>query len=144
MANTSPSLATWRRIPVASAGSSNVALSESTSAIISSNVTRSPSFFSQLARVTSVMDSPTVGTIMSLTEAAVVAATATGAAAATGAGAGAAAGAEAVALSSITQINPPISTVSPSWALIRSTPADSEGNSKVALSDSNSQRISSN
>ena len=58
------------------------------------------------------------------------------------AGVGTAAAAEAEA--SITQINPPISTVSPSLALMRKVPVASAGNSKVALSDSSSQSTSSN
>ena len=45
--------------------------------------------------------------------------------------------------SSITQITAPISNVSPSSALIRKVPAASAGNSKVALSDSSSHRTSS-
>jgi len=61
------SCATMRRIPVASAGSSKVALSDSTSAMISSVVTCSPSFLSQVEIVTSVMDSPTAGTFISFT-----------------------------------------------------------------------------
>ena len=49
--------------PACGAVSSNVALSDSSSAITSSIFTASPSFFSQLAMVTSVIDSPTVGTL---------------------------------------------------------------------------------
>src|SRR5207344_3309460 len=60
------SLATMRRIPLASAGNSNVALSDSTSAITSSSFTKSPSFFNQVEMVTSVIDSPTAGTFISL------------------------------------------------------------------------------
>ena len=93
------------------------------------------------------MDSPTVGTTMSLMLDAGVAA-ATGAAGAaeetTTASATTGVGAAAVAEASITQIKPPISTVSPSLALMRKVPVASAGNSKVALSDSNSQSTSSN
>ena len=39
---------------------------------------------------------------------------------------------------------PPIGTTEPGWAITSKTPADSAGNSKVALSDSSSQRTSSN
>ena len=49
-------------IPACGAVSSKVALSDSSSAMISSIFTTSPSFFNQLAMVTSVIDSPTVGT----------------------------------------------------------------------------------
>ena len=62
----------------------------------------------------------------------------------TAAAAGVGVVAAAVAEASITQINPPISTVSPSLALMRKVPLASAGNSKVALSDSNSQSTSSN
>src|SRR5690349_4530275 len=60
------SCATILKIPLASAGNSNVALSDSTSAITSSSVTKSPSFFIQVEIVTSVIDSPTAGTFISL------------------------------------------------------------------------------
>ena len=94
------------------------------------------------------MDSPTVGTTISLMLEAIGAA-ATGAAGAaegttTGVTAGVGAAVAAVADSSIVQISPPISTVSPSLDLMRKIPLASEGNSKVALSDSSSQSTSSN
>src|SRR6201999_507835 len=64
IARVSPSLATVFKIPAFSAVSSKVALSDSSSAITSSICTASPSFFFQLARVTSVIDSPTGGTLI--------------------------------------------------------------------------------
>src|SRR5476651_1586601 len=65
MANTSPSLAMVFKVPAFSAVSSKVALSDSSSAIASSMATASPSFFIQRDSVTSVIDSPTVGTLTS-------------------------------------------------------------------------------
>ena len=62
----SPSLPIILKIPSASAGNSNVALSDSSSHITSSILTKSPSFFTQAAIVTSVTDSPTEGTFMSI------------------------------------------------------------------------------
>ena len=66
MGNTSPSEATMCNIPSASAGNSNVALSDSSSHKTSSNFTWSPSFLFQVATVTSVIDSPTAGTFISM------------------------------------------------------------------------------
>ena len=63
---TSPSLATICKIPSASAGNSKVALSDSNSHKTSSSFTWSPSFLFQVATVTSVIDSPTAGTFMSM------------------------------------------------------------------------------
>ncbi len=63
---TSPSFATMCKIPSASAGNSNVALSDSSSHNTSSNFTWSPSFLFQVATVTSVIDSPTAGTFISI------------------------------------------------------------------------------
>jgi hypothetical protein len=52
------------KTPSLCAVSSNVALSDSSSAITSSSLTVSPSFFNQLAIVTSEIDSPTEGTFI--------------------------------------------------------------------------------
>ena len=64
MASVSPSLATCFTAPACSALISKVAFSLSNSAITSSLSAHSPSFFSHLTRVTSLILSPTVGTIM--------------------------------------------------------------------------------
>ena len=66
ISSVSPSLATILNVPEASEGNSNVALSDSSSHIISSILTVSPSFFTQVAIVTSVTDSPTDGTFISI------------------------------------------------------------------------------
>ena len=58
---TSPSLAKVFNTPAFSAVSSKVALSDSSSAIASSMATSCPSFLIQRDKVTSVIDSPTVG-----------------------------------------------------------------------------------
>src|SRR5579863_4901392 len=68
MGNVSPSFAIVFNIPAFSAVNSNVALSDSSSAIASSIATASPSFFIQRDKVTSVIDSPTVGTFTSREE----------------------------------------------------------------------------
>jgi hypothetical protein len=65
MANVSPSLAKVFKVQAFSAVSSKVALSDSNSAITSSILTTSPSFFNHDDRVTSVIDSPTGGTLIS-------------------------------------------------------------------------------
>ena len=67
MGSVSFSFATILKIPLASAGNSKVALSDSTSAMTSSSLTKSPSFFIHVESVTSVMDSPTAGTFISFT-----------------------------------------------------------------------------
>src|SRR5690606_35868896 len=65
ISSVSPSLATVFKVPDCSAVSSNVALSDSNSAIISSISTKSPSFLTQRDNTTSVIDSPTGGTLIS-------------------------------------------------------------------------------
>ena len=147
-------------IPADSAGNSKVALSDSNSHSTSSKETLSPVFLFQTETVTSVIDSPTAGTLISNTEVGPTATTGVGAEA-TGAGAGTAAAAagtataaagaasatvtEAVAPpTSIVQMMAPIGRTSPSLATICNTPSASAGNSKVALSDSNSHKTSSN
>ena len=148
---TVPDSATISNTPAASAGNSKVALSDSNSQRTSSKETLSPVFLFQTETVTSVIDSPTAGTLISKTETGPgAAAGAAGATAVAGGATAAAAGAsatftEAVAPpASIVQITAPIGRTSPSLATICNTPSASAGNSKVALSDSNSHKTSSN
>src|SRR5579863_4555987 len=126
MGSTSPSLAMVFNTPAFSAVSSKVALSDSSSASASSMATWSPSFLSQRDKVTSVIDSPTVGTFTS-NEPPVLAA---GAAAGAGAGAASAAGAGAASLagadappSSMVATAAPMASVSPSLAIVFKVPA---------------------
>ena len=65
IAKVSPSSALMCSLPAASAFNSNVALSDSSSQMTSSISTCSPSFLNHCAIVTSVIDSPTVGTLIS-------------------------------------------------------------------------------
>src|SRR5512134_2470654 len=146
MGNVSFSLATICKIPVASAGSSKVALSDSTSAITSSSLTKSPSFLSQVEIVTSVIDSPTAGTFISFTppladgfDDSLFAGGAAEVAVAFAGGAVEVACAEG----SISQMASPIGTVSPCCFKIFNTPPLDAGSSKDALSDSNSAITSS-
>src|SRR6187401_1401313 len=67
IARSSPSLATCINLPSASAGNSNVALSDSNSQIGSSLFTKLPSGLSHWDKVTSLMDSPITGTFISTT-----------------------------------------------------------------------------
>ena len=151
---TEPDSATISKIPVASAGNSKVALSDSNSQITSSSLTESPDFLFQTETVTSVMDSPTAGTLTSKTVALVdgAAATATGAGVASACTTGAAGAAsattgvaemEAPAADSIEHITAPMGNTSPSEATMCNIPSASAGNSKVALSDSSSHKTSS-
>ena len=126
--------------PCASAVSSNVAFSDSISAIISSISTKSPSSLDQAPIVTSVMDSPTVGTtiskvlpvrLISLPESDEVSA-ASDLLSSTGI-------AVLLAFSSIVPTISPMPKVAPSLANCFNAPATSAFNSKVAFSDSNSQ-----
>ena len=131
-----------------------MALSDSNSQITSSNLTESPDFLFQTETVTSVMDSPTAGTLISKTVAwfAGAAATATGAGVASACTIGAegatsattgAAGIDAPAAGSIEHMTAPMGNTSPSEATMCNIPSASAGNSKVALSDSNSHKTSS-
>src|SRR3569833_435299 len=151
--NTSPSLAMVFNVPAFSAVSSNVALSDSSSAIASSIATASPSFLIQRESVTSVIDSPTGGTFTSnepppeLAIGAVAVGAGAGALATTS-GCGCAAGAASLAgaaapPSSMVATVAPIGRTSPSFADSFKIPAFSAVSSKVALSDSNSAITSS-
>jgi hypothetical protein len=91
--------------PAASAGNSKVALSDSSSHNTSSIDTVSPSFLFQDETVTSVIDSPTAGTLISTTLVSVATGAAAGAGAATGA---ATTGVAEAPEASITQITAPI------------------------------------
>src|SRR5882724_7921918 len=62
----SPSFPTVFKTPAFSAFTSKVAFSLSSSAITSSRSTYSPSFFNHFTSVTSLMDSPTAGTLISI------------------------------------------------------------------------------
>src|SRR6185503_2401727 len=150
----SPSLANVFKTPAFSAVSSNVALSDSSSAMASSIATVSPSFFIHRESVTSVMDSPTVGTLtckeVAVAVGGVAVAVAVAGWAATGAvsllplpPATATGAAEGAPPSSIVATTAPIGKVSPSFAAVFNIPAFSAVSSKVALSDSNSAITSS-
>src|SRR6218665_85929 len=135
------SCAAMRKIPAALAGSSNVALSDSTSANTSSNNTNTPSFFSHFETVTSFMDSPTAGTYISFTSDTEVEFATTFEAAGFGAS-----GSDDFdpLFSSISHISSPMTAVFPACFLMRRMPACGAASSNVALSDSNSAIISSN
>jgi hypothetical protein len=109
--------------------------------MISSRLTKSPSFFNQVEMVTSVIDSPTAGTFISFTTPVAFGpvATVTGLLSSLGVVTAGAPPAD----SSTSQINSPIGTVSPCCFFIFNTPALGAVNSNVALSDSRSAIISS-
>ena len=130
-----PSAAKISSFPVASAVNSKVALSDSISAITSSKTTKSPDALAQLDIVTSLIDSPTVGTCIWM----VFTAPPVNFSDFTSGGT-----ASFISLdASITHNKPPISTVSPAPTLSFKTPSISALTSKVALSDSSSQITSS-